>query len=48
MKTLIFMYCCLYYYGKTVFRNPGYALTLLALLFVTHKLAGWATWVMSL
>lgn len=48
MKSLSFMTICLYYYGREILRNPGYALVLLAMLFVTHKVASWAAWMVSL
>ena len=48
MKSLSFMTICLYYYGREILRNPGYALALLTLLYVTHKMGTWAAWVMSL
>ena len=44
MKSLSFMTICLYYYGREILRNPGYTLVLLAVLFVTHKLASWTAW----
>ena len=46
MKSLSFVTICLYYYGKEVLRNPGYALVLLAMLFVTHKVSTWVAWIM--
>ena len=48
MKQVSFLAICVYYYGKEFFKNPGYALVLLALLFVTHKMATWATWMMGM
>lgn len=48
MKALQFTVICIYYYGMEILRNPGYALVLLAILFVTHKVSTWAAWVMSL
>lgn len=48
MKTLEFTAICIYYYCNEVLRNPGYALILLAMFFVTHKVGTWAAWVMSL
>ena len=47
MKTMQFLTICLYYYGKEVLRNPGYAILLMALFFVTHKLATWLTWILT-
>ena len=48
MKSLSFVTICLYYYGREILRNPGYALILLAMFFVTHKVGTWAAGVMSL
>lgn len=48
MRTLQFTLICIYYYTMEILRNPGYALALLTLLYVTHKMGTWAAWVMSL
>ena len=48
MRILQFTAICIYYYAREILRNPGYALVLLAMLFVTHKVSTWAAWVMSL
>ncbi|MBQ7418635.1 MAG: hypothetical protein IJV18_11225 [Acidaminococcaceae bacterium] len=48
MKQLVFTGCCLYYYGLEVLKLAAYTAAALALLFMIHKLVGWALWVMSL
>ena len=48
MKTLQFATICLYYYCMAAVKNPVCFITFLSLVFITHKLAGWAVWVMSL
>lgn len=47
MRTLQFTLICLYYYGREILRNPGYAILLMALFFVTHKLGTWITWILT-
>ena len=48
MKQLSFAGCCLYYYGRECVKTAEYTVTVLALLFIIHKLVSWALWVMSL
>ncbi len=48
MKQISFMGCCLYYYGIECAKLAIDVLTVLALLFMIHKLVSWALWVMSL
>jgi len=48
MKQLTFAGCCLYYYGLEVLKLAVYTVAALALLFMIHKLVGWALWVISL
>ena len=48
MKTLQFATICFYYYGMEAVKNPAYTISILAMLFFTHKLTSWAAWVMSL
>lgn len=48
MKQLVFTGCCLYYCGLEVLKLAAYTAAALALLFMIHKLVGWALWVMSL
>ena len=48
MKQISFMGCCLYYYGSVCAKLAADVLTVLALLFMIHKLVSWALWVMSL
>ena len=48
MKHLSFAGCCLYYYSRECMKTVAYTATVLALLFMIHKLASWALWVMSL
>ena len=48
MKTMQFLTICLYYYGKEVLRNPGYAILLMALFFVAHKLGTGIAWILTL
>lgn len=48
MKTMQFAAICLYYYCMAAVKNPLCFITFLSLVFITHKLAGWAVWVMSL
>ena len=48
MKQLSFAGCCLYYYGRECVKTAEYTVTVLALLFIIHKLVSWALWVMNL
>jgi len=48
MKSLQFTLICLYYYGREAVKNPLYFITILYLVFITHKLASWAVWMISL
>lgn len=48
MKALQFTAICFYYYTREILRNPGYTLLLLALFFVTHKLATWTNWILTI
>lgn len=48
MKTMQYLSICLYYYGREAVKNPLYFITFLSLVFIIHKLASWAVWVMSL
>lgn len=48
MKELSFVGCCLYYYVRECVKLAAYTAAVLALLFMIHKLTGWALWVMSL
>ena len=48
MKTAQFIGICLYYYGREAAQNPAYMLMVLSLFFITHKVASWAAWAISL
>ena len=48
MKTLQFTAICFYYYSKEAAKNPAYTISILALLFFTHKLTSWAFWITNL
>ena len=48
MRTLEFTLICVYFYITKILRNPGYAILLMALLFITHKLGTWLTWALTL
>ena len=48
MNTLQFASICLYCYAREAIKNPAYFIMFLSLVFVTHKLASWAAWVLSL
>lgn len=48
IKTVRFYAICLYYYVKETVVLTGLLMTAVALLFMIHKLVGWALWVMSI
>lgn len=48
MKRLSFVAACLYYYVKETAILTGLLMVAAALLFMIHKLVGWALWVISL
>lgn len=48
MKALELTAIYVYFYARAILRNPGYTLLLLALFFVTHKLATWTNWILTL
>lgn len=48
MKRLSFVAACLYYYVKETAILTGLLLAAVAVLFIIHKLVGWALWVMNL
>lgn len=48
MKRLQFAGICLYYYMHTIGESLGVLVVTLAGMYFTHKIVGWALWVMSL
>ena len=48
MKRLSFVAACLYYYCRETVVLTGLLMAAAAVLFMIHKLVGWALWVMGL
>ena len=48
MKAAQYIYICLYYYGREAAKDPASMLMILSLFFITHKVASWAAWAISL
>ena len=47
IKTASFIAICLYYYMSQAFRSVTYAMMVLWLAFIIHKLVSWGLWVLS-
>jgi hypothetical protein len=48
MNRITFVAACLYYYVKETIVLTGLLMAAVAVLFMIHKLVGWALWVISL
>lgn len=48
MNRITFVAACLYYYFKETIVLTGLLMAAVAVLFMIHKLVGWALWVISL